>query len=420
MNVLQSLPILLALTSAAPAADDLALPPGFEATVFHPGIGLARHIAVRDSGDVFVARRFALDRPQLGISAAEGALVVLRDDDGDGVADRVETFGPTDVGTGLEIHGGYVYFSSDIAVYRIQLGEALVPTGLPEPIAGGFPMQRSHASKSIALDREGNLYVNSGAPSNACQTQPRKPGSPGMDPCPQLERSGGIWRFAADKLHQDQLRAGELFVTGIRNVVALEWNPAVNQLFFAMHGRDSLDILWPENFTAEQRAEVPAEEFHVAQPGDDFGWPYTYWDPERNARMQSPEYGGDGEALAQGDYKAPLIGFPAHWGPNDLIFHSGKNFPARYRGGAFIAFHGSWNRAPFPQGGYKVVFVPLRDGRPTGAWDVFADGFTGKDSIMNPGEAKYRPTGLAEGPDGALYVTDSRRGRIWRITYGGD
>jgi len=114
--------------------------------------------------------------------------------------------------------------------------------------------------------------------------------------------------------------------------------------------------------------------------------------------------------------RAPVAAFPAHWAPNDLLIYTGKQFPARYRGGAFIAFHGSWNRAPFPQQGYNVVFQPLSGGKPAGACEIFADGFA--DGERGPG-APHRPSGLAVGPDGALYVSDDIGGRIYRITYHG-
>jgi glucose/arabinose dehydrogenase len=92
-------------------------------------------------------------------------------------------------------------------------------------------------------------------------------------------------------------------------------------------------------------------------------------------------------------------------------------FPAKYKNGAFIAFHGSWNRAPLEQKGYLVAFVPFKDGLPSGEWEVFADGFAGVKPISNMNDIKYRPTGLAQGPDGSLYVSDSEKGRIWKIVY---
>ncbi len=393
------------------------VPAGFTATVFHPGLGATRHIAVRENGDVYVARSFRLEMKMFGQAAAYGALLALRDTDADGVADIVEEFGPTDITTEVKIHDGYLYFSSDLVVYRLHLDDNLVPAGVPEPIVGGFPIQRSHGTKSLAFDLVGNLYVNSGTPSNICAETANRRESPGIDPCPQLERNGGIWRFSADKRLQDQVRDGERYVTGTRNVVALTWNPYADKLYFVMHGRDSIGLLWPEQFSKEDNRDLPAEEFHVAEAGDNFGWPYTYYDPLRKQRMLGPEYGGDGQTKASSEYKNPLIGFPAHWAPMDLVFHSGTNVPDKYRHGAFIVFHGSWNRMPFEQDGFKVVFVPMKDGTVNGDWEVFADGFTGKDSIKSPIETAFRPAGLAEGPDGALYITEDKHGRIWRVTY---
>ncbi len=132
--------------------------------------------------------------------------------------------------------------------------------------------------------------------------------------------------------------------------------------------------------------------------------------------MLAPEYGGDGKSVGRcAGATLPVIGFPGHWGPNGLLFYHGPMFPSRYRGGAFIAFHGSWNRSPMPQAGYKVVFVP---GPPAGfrpGYETFADGFAGGD--LDPGGATHRPAGLAQGPDGALYITDDQRGRVWRVTW---
>jgi len=401
--------------SGADELPPIQVPDGFTATVFHPGLGATRHIAVRDNGDVYVAREMRQARRMFGQNAAWGAIIAMRDEDGDGVADIVEPFGPTDMGDALRIHNDHLYFSSDQVVYRMKLDDNLVPQTVAEPLAGGFPMTRSHGSKTLAFDNAGNMYVNSGVPTNACETKRMAQESPGMDPCPFLERSGGIWKFSAKKTHQDQVRDGERYVTGTRNVVAMSWNPWADKLFFVMHGRDTIGMTWPEYFTREDNAELPAEEFHVAEAGDDFGWPYTYYDPRTKQRMQAPEYGGDGKTPSTGDYKDPLIGFPAHWAPNDLLFHSGNGLPAKYEQGAFIVFHGSWNRMPFEQDGFNVVFVPMRDGEVTGDWEIFIDGFEGPERVKNPGKAAYRPTGLAEGPDGSIYITEDKQGRIWKV-----
>jgi glucose/arabinose dehydrogenase len=387
----------------------IRVPEGFEAQVFADGLGRARHIAVRDNGDVFVALR---EQNQ------GGGVVVLRDAAGDGTADHSVYFGEH-AGTGIAIHDGFVYASSDDAIYRYALPEVpfeLAPAGPPATVVDGFPVQRSHASKAFVIDDEGNLYVNVGAPSNACQEQTRTPGSPGQDPCPQLEEHAGLWRFDADKTGQT-FADGERYVTGARNIVALDWNPQDGELYFVMHGRDQLHELFPDLYTVEQNAELPAEEFHVGREGADYGWPYTYWNHEIGARVVAPEYGGDGQTLAAGDYEEPLLAFPGHWAPNDLLFYTGEAFPEEVRGGAFIAFHGSWNRAPLPQRGYNVVFVPFEGGEPSQDWTVFADGFKGAEVIEDSDDAEFRPMGLAQGPDGALYIADSVQGRIWRVTF---
>ena len=390
----------------------IRVPEGFDAQVFAEAVGRGRHIAVRDNGDVYVALREA--RPEGGVAA-------LRDEDGDGAAERVEYFGEH-AGTGMAIHDGFLYASSDTAIYRYPLpeGDALVPESGPETVVEGFLAQRSHASKAFTFDESGNLYVNVGAPSNACQVADRTQGSPGQEPCPLLEDHAGIWRFDADKTDQT-FEDGQRFVTGTRNIVALDWNPVAGELYFAMHGRDQLHELYPDLYTVEDSAELPAEEFHVVREGANYGWPNTYWDHHAGARMVAPEYGGDGETVAEeGEYEAPLLAFPAHWAPNDLLFYTGEGgFPEAAQGSAFIAFHGSWNRAPLPQGGYNVAFVPFDGAGPTGDWSIFADAFKGADVLDDPDDAEFRPMGLAQGPDGALYITDSVQGRIWRVTHEG-
>jgi glucose/arabinose dehydrogenase len=190
-------------------------------------------------------------------------------------------------------------------------------------------------------------------------------------------------------------------------------------LFGVVHGRDQLSALWSDLYTNEESAELPAEEFVRIQEGDDFGWPYCYYDPSTETKVLAPEYGGDGTMVGRcAQAKDPLMGFPAHWAPNDLEFYTGTQFPERYRGGAFIAFHGSWNRSPEPQGGYNVVFAPFSGDGPTGEWEIFADGFAGADK--SPRGADHRPVGLAMGPDGSLYVSDSKMGTIWKIFYVGE
>ncbi len=388
----------------------LTLPDGFCATIFADSVGAARHLAVRGNGDVFVALNGRRGGPP-------GGVLALRDTDGDGRADVTERFGDAG-GTGVGFFDGDLYFAPDDGIIRYDIGpEALTPAGPGERIVSGLPGPGTgHAAKNVAIDPTGNMYVNIGTPSNACQVETRTPDSPGQDPCPQLERRGGVWRFDARTPGQTQ-EDGTRFATGLRNTFALAIRPGTSELWGTQHGRDGLFQLWSDRFTAEDQAEKPAEEFVHIEEGDDFGWPYCYYDPIADRKVLAPEYGGDGREVGRcAGKKDPEIGLPAHWAPIATAFYTGTSFPARYRGGAFVAFHGSWNRAPLPQGGYNVVFIPFANGRPTGEWEVFADGFAGED--VSPSGAEHRPTGLAVGPDGALYVADDSGGRIWKIVYG--
>lgn len=389
----------------------IVLPEGFRAVVVSDSTGSARHITIDDDGDIYVALR----RSRNG-----GGIAALRDTSGDGVADTTEFFGDH-TGTGIHSRNGYLYFSSDVAVYRYDMEPGdLTPQGEPELIVEGFPEQRSHAAKSFTFDENGHMYVNVGAPSNACQEESRTPESPGIEPCPQLEWQGGIWQFDDSRQGQSQQEDGHRYATGIRNAVALDWNSGSGHLFVVQHGRDQLNSLWPDYYTVEDNAENPAEEFFRIEDGDNLGWPYTYYDTQKDQKMLGPEYGGDGEMQAEeGKYEDPIMAFPAHWAPNDLLFYEHTAFPDRYRSGAFIAFHGSWNRAPEPQDGYNVVFVPFEGAEPAGEYEIFADGFAGTDTLRSPGNADYRPMGLAMGDDGSLYISDSMKGKIWKIVYTG-
>lgn len=396
----------------------LILPGGFEAVVVTDSIkGAARHIAVGDNGDVYV---------KLRIPYSERGNAVLRDLNNDGKADTIAYFGnypdkSGGYGTEMRIHNGYLWFSSVTQVYRQKLTTGkLVPDSKIELMLTDTQPPRQHDTKPIAFDDKGNMYIPFGAPSDCCQFEDRTPFSPGMDPCPILELRGGIWKFDANKPNQFQ-KDGKKFATGLRSIVALEWNDKTNNLYTIMHGRDYLHSTWPEYFSEWEGAVLPSEEFLLLKDGSDAGWPYYYYDHIKGKLFLNPEYGGDGKKEGKGsEYTQPIVGFPGHFAPNDLLFYRGSQFPEHYKDGAFIAFHGSTSSAPYPQSGYFVCFVPFKNGQPSGPWEVFANGFAGVDTVVNTSDAMYRPMGLAMGPDGSLYISDSEKGKIWRVMYKGN
>ncbi len=388
----------------------LTLPEGFCALVVADHISFLRHIVVTESGDIYGSRRNR--RLKLG------GLVAIRDLDGDGKADRVEEFGD-EPALGIAVHNNFLYFGANKRILRHRLDETkLLPHDTAEVVIDNFPDQKVHAGKTFAITPDGLIYVNVGSPSNACQREELAVGSPGLTPCPQLVQQAAIWRFDTQYTNQDFATDGVKYASGIRNTYAISWNSLNETLYAVQHGRDGLHDLWPDIYEAQQGAELPAEEFLKIEQDDKFSWPYCYYDPNKNQNVLAPEYGGDGQQSGIcSDYKDPIFAFPAHYSPNDLTFYSGQQFPLQYQNGAFIAFHGSYNRGPFEQVGYQVVYVPFKDGLPTGNSQVFADGFSGADAIKAPEDAEFRPVGLAQGPDGSLYIADSVQGRIWRVMH---
>lgn len=405
---------------AIQAGDDggLLLPEGFEVIVVADSIGPARHITVNDNGDIYV---------KLRASAEDGSIVALRDTTGDGRADRIERFWtaeePGNYHTGIKVHNGYLYFSSNLRVYRARLipGELL-----PDPAVDTLVIDdherllHQHHQKPLAFDDSGHMYVPFGAPTDVCQEPDRVPAVMGQEPCPDLQQHGGIWRFDADRLNQTQ-EDGYRYAMGIRSTVAIDWNPVDGELYLVGHGRDYLHRMWPNMYSPWDNAVLPAEEFVRATDGSDFGWPFCYFDQLKDVKVLGPEYGGDGEIVGRcAEYERPLIGFPGHFAPSSLMFYHGDQFPEHYEHGAFITFHGSTIRNPYPQGGYFVAFVPFESGEPAGDWEVFSNGFSVVDPIVSTGDAHHRPMGLATGPDGSLYITESVQGRIWRVRFTGD
>ncbi|HTJ02460.1 MAG TPA: c-type cytochrome [Methylovirgula sp.] len=397
------------------------LPPGFCATIFADNIGHVRHMVVSPDNVLYVnnwIRDFRFKPPLHG-----GLLVALKDSKGTGKADVIMRFGLTQQdgslgGSGIAFYNRAIYAEQDDKIIRFALkpGE-IAPTSQPETVVSGLPVTGDHPMHTFIISAAGQIFVDVGSPSDACQEDNRKAGSPGKDHCPELETGGGTWRYDANQTDQ-HFSAARRYATGIRNGEGFAFD-ADGQLYVTQHGRDLLSQNWPQFYKAGEGVELPAEVIFKAEQGGDYGWPYCYFDPFQKKQVLGPEYGGDGghKVGVCAEKKSPVAFFPAHLAPNDLLIYSSKAFPTAYRGGMFIAFHGSYNRAPAPQQGYEVVFQPFAHGRTTGDYVVFANNFAGP--IMEPGRAEHRPTGLATGPDGALYISDDVKGRIWRVTYSG-
>ena len=409
----------------------LYLPSGFDALAVVDSIGMARHLAVNKNGDIYVKLRF--NRTMDG----RGGSVALRDLNGDGKADSIVYFGDyTDAGggaVGMRINDGYLYTSTVEQVLRNKLtpGE-LVPTSKTEVIL--TDTSRSyHTTKPMAFDKNGNMYVPFGAPTDAGQDAAKFgldgiPEGHGLDPYPALKDHAGIWKFDANTAGQTQ-KDGEKYATGLRSIVGMTWSPLDNTLYAVVNGIDNFHKRFPQRYTTWQAAVLPAETLVQVKKGDDYGWPYAYYDQIQGRNVLQPGYGGDGKIVGRASkFNVPAMGFPGHWAPMDLLFYQGNQFPARYKNGVFVIFHGSTDRSPYPQAGYIVIFIPFENGAPTGdirekgggEWEVFADGFAGVDTVVNTSDAKYRPMGLAEGPDGSLYISESNKGKIWRVMYKGD
>jgi glucose/arabinose dehydrogenase/cytochrome c5 len=426
---LSFLPVHIRSTAlaAAPRAgcpnDDsgLKLPAGFCATIFADGIGHARHMVVA-GGVLYVntwsGEYYGNDTPHAG-----GFLVALQDKAGAGKADVQERFGETvqsggHGGTGIGLYNGSLYAESNDRIVRYTLpAGSIVPQGAPATIVSGLPLTGDHPMHPFISDAQGALYVDVASATNSCQLKNRTLDSPGADPCTELETRAGVWRYDANKSDQ-HFSSAERFATGIRNAEGFAIDSS-GRMFVTQHGRDQLHSNWPALSKPEQEATQPAEELLLLKQGGDYGWPECYYDGIQQKLVLAPEYGGDGgkKIGVCAQKTAPVAAFPAHWAPNAMVYYGAQQFPKHYQGGVFIAFHGSWNRAPYPQGGYNVVYQPLDGERASGPCEIFADGFAG--AVKSPDGAAHRPSGLAVGPDGALYISDDVRGRIYRVIYSG-
>ncbi len=396
--------------ACAEEPDGLILPPGFHASMVADGLTGARHLAFGANGDLYVSTSVARGAPPIGVIALHL--------DSDHKAVETQKFGAVNGGTGIRFYRGGLYVASATTLYRYPLSHDLVPQGDPETIIDGMPaMGGTH---SLAFDSRGNLYISVDGSGNTCvDTAAPKVG---LKPCPGLTGRAGEWEFSATKTGQKFPADGTQIATGIRNMGAMDWSPQAGALFGVTHGRDMMNAQFPAIVSAADDDAI-ADEMFMIKNGANLGWPYTYYDSVRKIRLTGPEYGGDGKTpVTDAVYNTPVAAFGnTRRAPLDIVFYEATQFPRHYHGGAFIAFHGtSGPKIAGGHGGYEITYVPVDSDGKAGTPEAFAEGFAGPtNDDKYSGHAAYRPVGEAVGPDGALYVVDSNKGRIWRIAYSG-
>jgi glucose/arabinose dehydrogenase len=357
---------------APPEGAALTAPPGFNVSVFADGLEDARWMAVAENGDVFLAR------------PSSGQVTLLRDTNGDGKADAKSVFVEgLSQPHGLAIQGGYLYVGDTEGVWRVpykpgqEKADAKPQRITPEGALGGG---NGHWTRNLAFSPDGTrFYVAIGSGTNI-----------GVEKPPRAT----VQEFSADG------KPLGTYASGLRNPVGISFYPGSEDLYVVVNERDTLgDELVPDYLT------------HLVRGGF-YGWPYSYI----GAHPQ-PGFADKAPDLVKQAIVPDLL-FKSHSAPLGLVFYEGAQFPAEYKGSAFVALHGSWNAAT-PRG-YMVVRVPFEAGRPAAYYESFLTGFRlqGKKGFGNRAQVWGRPAGLAVAHDGSLLVADDVGNKIWRVSYG--
>ena len=342
--------------------DRLSLPHGFSVNVFAEGLGKARGIGISPKGELFVC------------VMSRGELVVVLDEDGDGISDKSLIFAdglrnPHSVA----FYNGYVYVgeSDKITRFRDDDGD-FIADGEGEVVVSGLPTG-GHFTKTVAFGPDGMMYVSIGSSCNVCEES---------DP-----KRATVMRYNPDG------SGGTIFSSGLRNSVALAFHPESGELWAANNGRDRIGD------------DIPPEEINILAEGKHYGWPYCYGDGNMN-----PEYSN--EKSKCDETLPPVFEMQAHSAPLGMRFYGGTEFPTKYRSDLFIAFHGSWNRSK--KTGYKIVRVLIEDGFPVGIEDFVSGWLTPFRTVWG------RPVDIEFSVEGAMFISDDLGGNIYRVSYGSD
>jgi glucose/arabinose dehydrogenase len=353
------------IVTAQPAGATLQMPPGFSIAEWATGLSDPRTMLLAPNGDVFLAEPGA------------GRVQLLRDTNHDGIADARFTFvGNLNEPFGLALHAGYLYVGNTDSVVRVPYVDGQTTTSVqPQRIAslpGG-----GHSTRGLQFNQdETKLYVSIGSSDN-------------------VEPDANPVRAAIVEMNPNGTNQ-RVFASGLRNPVMMSRNPVNGALWTVVNERDGLgDDLVPDYAT-----EV--------RDGAFYGWPYAYIGPHEEPRRK----GERPDLVAKSIEPSVLI--QAHSAPLGITFYDGTMFPAAYRGDAFVALHGSWNRSK--RTGYKVIRIPFENGQPTGGYDDFVVGWSTDENSRN---VWGRPVGLLVLPDGSLLISDDGSGRIFRVTYSG-
>jgi glucose/arabinose dehydrogenase len=344
----------------------LKLPEGFAINVYRTGLGQARMLAVHGE-HVYVTQPM------------QGNVLRLVDADEDGVAEaQAVVASDLPMVHGIAFHEDEVFLANVHSVYHGTV-EADGSFGTLTEIISDLPDGGQHALRTLGVGPDDLLYISVGSDCDACpETNPEHA---------TLLRSTLAGQAAG---------ARTIFASGLRNTIGFGWHPVSDALWGMDHGSD-----WRGD-------DLPPEELNAIEAGKDYGWPYCYGDREPDPIIQDPP--DSTKAAYCAGTEPPVLVHQAHQAPIGMTFYTGATFPERYTNGAFVAFHGSWNRKPAT--GYRVGFVAFEEGQPQAIED-FVDGF-----LIQDGAATFgRPAGIAVAPDGALLFTDDTNGIVYRVQY---